>query len=146
MKIPESLNLKKKSLIIVTGTREARFYSVHDGIFEEKNTIEIPRVKYSDNEGFFARLRKGLKGGSGYAREPISDTLDDKFIKEFKIAFTKTLDADHFEEIYLFSPDYIGKRLLETLPKDMLKIVNYAGHGNYLKLTPVEVLEMIEKE
>ena len=106
----------------------------------------MPRERYSDDEGFFMRMARGLNLGSGSAKEPISDKLDIKFIKEFHQKMMQMLDTGHYDKIYLFSPDYMGKRIIDDLPSEIKPLINYTGHGNYLKRPTGEILEMIKNE
>ena len=134
----------ERAIIAITGTREAKFFSVHDGAFEEKGMIEIPREHYSDDEGFFMRMVRGFRMGAGSEKNNLGDKLDKKFIKDFHIKLMEVLNTNHYDKIYLFSPDYIGKRLVEDLPHEIRPLVNYVGRGNYLKRPPEEMLEMIK--
>lgn len=145
IKIPESFGFGDKSaLIIVAGAKAAKIYAALGGMMDEVADIPAAEIHYTDKEGFFASSGSGQSFGSGAT----SDRLDEKEKAEFKINIESALSRvwqPSFTEIYLLSPEWNRETVIGALPPGaaQAKITNVAG--NFVKRSPLEILEIIIK-
>jgi len=135
----------KKALLIVSGKKEAKFYLANAGEVKKIDQLLPEEFKYSDNEGYFETRAMGKVVGSGSVRERMKNYLIQQFSD--KLA-DKTLSLDKenkFDEIYLFSPDYMKNWVRENLSPQLIKKIVLQSEGNYVQNPPFDLLEKIKK-
>jgi hypothetical protein len=145
MKIPQEFFQfsGEKALVIVSGTKEAKFYTASDGNFEELVSVKSPEIRYSDKEGFFAVKAKGENIRSGAVRNNVGMKEKKEFLAILKSECEK-VKKESFDYTALMAPEHAVSEITNSLcfSKDKIKIV---GKGNYLDRTPVELLKILTK-
>jgi hypothetical protein len=107
------------SLFISADAYEARFYCAHRGILEELESFKMsPRTEDSKVK-FRARVVYTIHG---------------------------LLDEYQFKNIYLFSPEYIAKRIVKDLEPNEEEKIKIKFFGRYSELHPLELLKMFWKQ
>ncbi|MBZ1356328.1 MAG: host attachment protein [Candidatus Nealsonbacteria bacterium] len=147
MQISEKLpQFTKKSLIIVTGGQSAEIYFVHKGMIDKLDSFKFENLKYSDNEGFFARGGKGMNFGYGGTLEENKQEFIHKFLKELRVLIDKNFKEKEPENIYVFSPDYMKNDLRDSLSKEMQSKIVLSLNGNFTEVHPFDLLKKIKRE
>jgi hypothetical protein len=106
------------SLFISADVYEANFYLAHKGALEELESFRMsPQVK--EKKKFQARVDYTIHS---------------------------LLDEYQFQNIYLFSPEYVAKRIVKGLEPNEEEKVKIKFFGKYAKLHPFELLKMFWKQ
>lgn len=133
----------EKVLLIVAGETTARFFIAGDGIIEEAEPLQIPRVHYSDKEGFFIK-GAGVQKTSGSVREEDRRSAQAEFLQDLVVEVQRLHTHDHFHSLYLFSPDYMSKETKEVLPADLRSLIKMEFPGNLAWKHPFDFLRAIK--
>jgi hypothetical protein len=147
MKIPEAFFQfdKEKTLIIVTGKQEAKFYLGEKGEFRLEESFKLATPKYSDKEGFCERGGRGQTYGFGSSREAPKEKIRQDFLKNLKSVLKNIEDREKIEAVYLLSPSYILNEVRSSLPADFRKKIKFSLAGHYFNLRPMELLKKIKE-
>lgn len=149
MKISQKLPQFERfpALFITSGEYEAHFYLAFSGEIEEKNVIKMsPRDEAKEKQAF-----TGHKAGM---MDLSSVTHHGNYIEDLKMKFARSVhESIHdliseykLEEIYLFAPKYVAKRLLSGLDKSEQKKVRMQFYKEYTKYSPINLIESFQKE
>lgn len=134
-----------KTLLIVAGETAAKFYLAENGVIDELDPFKLPKERYSDREGFFAR-RGSQSMSSGSVYENPKEHLHEQFLHGLAGEVRKIHEMRHFRSIFLFSPDYMIKEAKEALAKGFRKMVRLEFVGNLTTKRPFELLSLIRAE
>ncbi len=132
------------ALLIVTGKQSAEFFILNQGTAERVDQFEIPKTKYSDNEGKSIRVGRGTSMVSGGSREPDKQQITVEFLRELKKRIRPLLTANEVRSTYLYAPDHLMPHLKEALSATIKKTYAMSFLGNYLGYKPLELIEMIQ--
>lgn len=107
----------EKALLIAASPMSARFFVASNGVVNEVASFVVPRVKYSDAEGFSQSKRGGKTVRSGSVRE--KDKVSEW--REFSVTFRATfrdIAAQHRDVTvaHVFAPPAIVEPLRALLP------------------------------
>lgn len=127
-------------LIVVTGAQDADIYFVSNGVFEKIKSIQIPRRRYSDEEGFSVQK----SGVSGSAREYPKEAVRQEFLNELERELKAISKKEKITSVCLFSPDYFLKTVKSSFPYLLRDKIKVAIAGNYIHYRPLEILEKIK--
>lgn len=141
-KLPQFMN--DVALLIVTGDKESNFFIASNGVIKKADAFISRRPVYSDNEGF--TVSQGGNGvyQSGSVREIKKQFLWKEFLHHFIEEMKHLVNEYNITKIYLFSPDYFIKNVVEALPNDLKVKIKHTEAGNYNKLHPVELIKKIK--
>lgn len=147
MKISEDLPqfTTEKVLLIVTGTFHAELYEVHDGSFEQIESVKGERPEFDDKAGYFETRTRGGVQTSSTAYEDTDDRVRVAFLREFEDALQQTFKKRDLDLIFLFSPEHTLQGVLEKIPHNYREIVKGTFQGDYSSKHPFELLGMIKK-
>jgi hypothetical protein len=147
MLIEEKLSqfVEDASLLIVAGESSAKFYLAGNGVIEELDPFHLPKLHYSDREGFFAR-RGGQSNNSGSVYENPKEYLHKQFLHGLTDEVKHAQERHGFQSIYLFAPDYMMKGVKECLPKEFRDMLRLEFIGNLAAKHPLELLRLIKAE
>ena len=137
---------KERALFIVTGRQIGKLYTAEKGNVREVALVEEPKLRYSDNEGFFMRGGGGRTYGSGAVREPKGTETKQRFLKKFSAKVAEVVRARQPEAIYLFTPDYAVTELKEELPPEAQRKIRFAFLGNFVKFGPQKLLAKVDEK
>jgi len=148
MKISEKLPqfIEDRTLLIVTGQQSAAFYMAYKGEINEIKKMRIENPKYSDKEGFFTRSGFGKRFGSGSVYEPKNLKTKKEFLREFEETMEDIARTDGVDKIYIFTPGYYASNIKERIPDSMNNLIEQTYMGNFLKLKPFKLLEIIKEK
>ncbi|HEX7586250.1 MAG TPA: hypothetical protein VF390_01290 [Patescibacteria group bacterium] len=107
------------SLFISSGEYEAHFYLAHQGILEELESFKMP---------------------------PREEDLKRKFQARVNYAIHSLVDEYQFHSIYLFSPEYVAKRIIKGLEPNEEEKIKMKFFGEFIKLHPLKLLKMFWKQ
>lgn len=144
MHIPNELQQfrNKNALLLAAGKQTAVAYRIEGDDIRELFTITAPHEEYADNEGIFQAAPNGRHvSGAIEVRqdeEDLKNLLDELEPKYKEI-------ADDFDELYFFAPDMSTNRIKESLPKSWQEKITHEERGEYVKLSPLELLGMIAR-
>lgn len=138
----------QRTLIVVSGRREAILYLVNNGEIWKKEKIEVEDPEYSDKEGFFkssSRTGGTMKAGSVY-KEKITYNLTREYLDKLEEKIKNFLYKEKIKNVFLFCPDYMKKEILKKTPKEFKDIIHFTKMGNYINSHPFELLEGIQED
>lgn len=136
----------EKALLIITGKQDAEFYLAHKGVLEKIEGFEIPRIAYSDNEGFMKKGRLGMFMGAGYVREDKKRAMRYKFLNLLE-SYLKDVTKKHSPaSVYLFCPAYVMQAVKAIIPYPLKEQPIKSFTGDYHKQHPFKILEKIQKQ
>lgn len=149
MKISKSLPQFERfpALFITSGEYEAHFYLAFKGEVNEKNVIKMaPRDEAKEKQAF-----TGHKAGM---MDLTSVSHHGNYIEDLKMRFVRNVHgvihdllADYkLEEIYIFAPKYVTRRILDGLDKAEQKKVRMQFYKEYTKYSPINLIETFQKE
>lgn len=145
MKISQKLpQFSQKTLLIVAGRQSGDLYFAHNGEIDKIDSVRVETPTYSDKEGFFMRVGRGMTLGRwSVLEEPKEETLN-KFLKELKEKIQNFMKEKEVEEIYLFSSDFVRKGLPRVLSSEINQKIVGVFNGNFLKQHPFELIKKIK--
>src|SRR3989344_1938536 len=127
-------------LIVVTGKQEAKFYLAQDGEIERIADFELETPHYSDREGAVVRGGSGRRGqgrfATGLAATHQKEKMHNDFLKTCKEHLAKILPTIKATKLYLFSPSYVGKDVMELFPANVQKNTKWIAKGIYISKHP----------
>ncbi len=132
------------ALIVVAGQQEAQLYRVHDGVLEPLDNIKVPKPHYSDREGHFKVRSQGGVVRSGAPRELQDEDIAFSFLHELKKDL-KSIRAEAYSKVYLFSPSYVKNQLIRAVPIQLKGKIVKIIEGNYYKHHPLTILRKLKK-
>ncbi len=143
MQLPNQLKEKinQPALIIISSEQQAKFYMVVDDVVTLAREVGVEKPEYSDHEGFFQGSGGGKELNSGSVEKDVKHIVREDFLKVFTPGAKEMLDAEEFKQVYLLAPSTVLSSLEEHLPKARLSKPLIKVAGNYVKLSPLEVLE-----
>ncbi|MDP3953918.1 MAG: host attachment protein [bacterium] len=148
MQIPQQLPQfeDEKTLLIVSGNQSGLFYIAQNGMIEKINEMSIETPKYSDKEGFSSNRSTNMGViSSGSSTETDKHVVWNKFIKEASEYISELHKKSEFEKIWLYCAPEIINDFRKGLPGPVASLVEKEFRGTYLKLSPVELLELSQK-
>ena len=148
MQIPQDLPQFKeqKTLIIVSGTHEARYMLAHQGNIEDIDQFKKEKITYSDREGHFLKRAFGRVFGSGSVYEQPKERELIEFAEEFEKHTKKVISSTDPDSVILASPDYAENIILGKMSNDSKDKILLTLKGNYYKMSIPDILERIKKE
>lgn len=138
---------KFPALFITSGEYEAHFYIAHKGKLELKEKIKMsPRENAKEKQAFEGQ-RVGDRLLSSFTnRGRFVEDLKRKFVREVHGKIHDILAEEKLEEIYIFAPKYVTKRIIDGLDKQEQKKVRMQFYKEYTKENPVKLIEVFQKE
>lgn len=146
MKIPQKLPqfVKNHALLIVSGKQVAKIFFARNHGIVKLQEIKMERPQFSDNEGFSTHGPRGRQGSvSGSEREIREPEIVKPFLKMLNAEVKKILQQYKIKEIYIFTPDYMSRKVPHALPQQAQRLVRKEVIGNYLQFSPVLLLHKI---
>ncbi|MDP2629087.1 MAG: hypothetical protein Q8P45_00075 [Candidatus Harrisonbacteria bacterium] len=136
---------EEKTLLIVSGQQAAHFYLAHRRQIRSLGEFVVKNPRYSDREGYFKRSGKQMDFGSGSVYEAKKEKVHQDYLRTFEIEVKKKLLQYQVKVIYLYVPQTIAKELRARLPLGAQKLVRRTCRGNFLHLSPLELIGKINK-
>jgi hypothetical protein len=149
MQIKSGLNQFNQGevLLAVAGDRTAKFFIAGNGEIDLVAEVKELVPEYGDNEGFFGGTKGGSKGRMGSPNHEVNkEYLFNKFAKKFEEKVAEAEAGRAGLPIYLFAPAFIHNLLAKSLPKAIAARIKMNIAGNFLHATPLELIELIEKQ
>ncbi|EKE24963.1 MAG: hypothetical protein ACD_5C00342G0001 [uncultured bacterium] len=135
------------ALFITSGEYEAHFYIAFDGKLELKEKIKMPPRENAKEKQAFEGQRVGDKILSSFTnRGRFIEDLKKKFAREVHSKIHDILAEERLEEIYIFAPRYVTKRIINSLDKQEQKKVRMQFYKEYTKENPIKLIEIFQKE
>lgn len=135
------------ALFITSGEYEAHFYLAFQGKLELINKIKMPPRKNAKEKQAFEGQRAGDRLLSSFTnRGRFIEDLKKKFAREIHNAIHNILAANKLEEIYIFAPKYVAKRIINGLDKQEQKKIRMQFYKEYTKENPIELIKIFQKE
>ncbi|MBW6431944.1 host attachment protein [Patescibacteria group bacterium] len=136
----------KSVLLVTTGGSVSVFFIAKNGFLKEVSRVEEGTSHYSDREGFFQRSGSGKVFGSGSVYEENNVEREKRFVKKVVDEILKIDQKSVLDEIYLYSPRYISKRIQSDLPKILKDKITETFDHNYVNEHPITLLEKIKSK
>jgi len=134
MKIPAHFSsLSNASLIIATGTHDAKIYAIENGAMVEDEEIRRDAAVYSDAEGFFAHGARGEDSGYG-------EKLRKDFLKDLARHVKEIAGKHAVDKVVFFAPEEQFSETQETLSPELRSKIVCAKRGNYSKRKVLDLL------
>lgn len=135
------------ALFITSGEYEAHFYIAFEGKLELKEKIKMPPRENAKEKQAFEGQRIGDRILSSFTnRGRFIEDLKRKFTREVHSAIHNILSEKKIEEIYIFAPKYVTKRIIDGLDKQEQKKVRMQFYKEYTKENPIKLIEIFQKE
>lgn len=146
MKISNNFShfITESSLIIVSGTQDAKFYISENGNINLLNSIKIEKPDYSDREGFFQMRARGLSVRSGSVVKSKNRMVIMPFLRSFKEELAKIARNSAVSDIFLFYPGHLA-RIVNFIPRTLRKKIKLEVRGNFNDSHPFDLLKKIEE-
>ena len=135
---------QQKTLFVVLGTQEGKFYLASEGEINEVEHIKVPNQTYSDKEGHFEKRGHGNFYGSGSVEEEKDYNVEKKFSKTVSEKLQEYQNNKSFDVINLFVPSHLKKYIEEDWGVDLQKKVENHIDGNYVSENPIELIKKVE--
>lgn len=132
---------QEDALFIVLSKSNGAFYEAKKGNISHIDSFTVDKDTYTDNEGFFERGGKGQVFGSGSVLEPNKREEYTRLVKSFKKK-CKDNDLNKYDDIYIFCPDYLSKKIRNALPHAKSHVEIF--RGNYQHVHPFALLKMVQ--
>ena len=143
-KLPQFEN--SPALFITSGEYEAEFYLALDGTLERKVKIKMPPREEAKEKQAFVGVKSGRFGLAAVShRGAYIEDLKRKFQKKVHGVIHDLLAQYKMKEIYLFSPRYSAKRIMDGLDKSERKKVRMEFFDEYIKVSPLKMIEIFWK-
>lgn len=135
------------ALFITSGEYEAHFYIAFEGKLELEKKLKMPpRENAKEKQGFVGR-KGGMQSLSAVSHHG-------QYVQELKMNFTRNihkiihdiLSKYHLEEIYIFAPKFVAKRIIDGLDKSEQKKVRMQFYKEYTKNNPIDLIEKFQQE
>lgn len=143
MQLPQFRN--ETALLLVTAKQHGVLYVAHDGALDEAASLEEPKARYSDHEGFFVSSGTGHTA-SGAVYEENKQEVIRKFAKKIVAEAERLVRERGVNSIYLFVPGYVEKEFIRDLPNALKGLVRHTFTGNHVDEHPFKLLEKIQAE
>lgn len=145
MKIPSTLvQFKDKAgLILVTGTEEAKFFVIQNGIISNVFQFRLEKVKFSDREDSSRHGSATFETGAKI--EQLKKLARQDFIKNFKEETARLSAQQKIDYVYLLAPQLIVKELEKALPAILKKKLIKTCTGNFCKESMLNILKKVKK-
>ncbi len=136
--------LEKKAVIILSGFHQGKIIIVENGEIYIKEDFRIETPSYEGREGFF---QSGTNNSGVFSSAFANENKKEKSLKELKKEFREKIKdiSDEFEEVYLFSPDYLKNEMKELVSHFFKRKVIF-NSGDFCSHHPFEILEILSKE
>ena len=132
----------KKALLIVTGSQNGKIYCATNSKIEELASIHIPGARFYDTGGFLERPAKNKKMETTLIHLK-SQLLRVPFLRELEKQLIPLLRIHAFASIYIFSPDGLAKHIAELIPRQLKNSIRMVVSGNYVRFSPLLLLEKV---
>lgn len=148
MKIKQNLPQFKdaRSLIIVSGAQEGFLYLAYNEEIDKIEHIFEETPSYSDREGHFMKSGTNQDVVQGSVYENKKNYIKKSFIKRSVETIKSIVKKYDIKFIYIFSPQYLEKDLLKTLPNSVNEKVVETFLGNYSNEHEFKLLEKIKEK
>lgn len=83
--------------------------------------------------------------GSGSVYENKIDYVEHKFLSMLEKQVRDLSREEDFGRVFLFAPEFIARRIQESLPSEVRKKIGFIAHGNFTRSHPTVLLRMIEE-
>ncbi len=136
---------KETSLIVVSGTNDARLLIAKDGEINEVEYIKANKPDYSDKEGHFKVRTSGKTIRSGAVYEDKVHIVKQEYYKLLQPKLKSYTGKHDFNNIYLFCPQPINEEITKNFPSNVRNKITLVETGNFKRLHPLKLLEKIHK-
>lgn len=149
MKIPKTLPQFERfpALFITSGEYEAHFFVAFRGEVESTHVIKMaPRDEAKEKQAFVGH-KAGMQSLSAVShRGNYLEDLKQKFAREVHKTIHDFIAEYKLEEIYVFAPKYVIRRIMDCLDKSEQKKVRMQFYKEYIKESPLKLIELFELE
>lgn len=132
----------KKALLIVTSSQQGKIYCATRSKIEELASVNIPGARFYDTGGFLSRTPKNEKQENALIHLK-SQLLRVPFLRELEKQLLPILRTQVYASIYIFSPDGLSKHIAELIPRQLKDSIRLVVSGNYLRFSPLLLLEKV---
>ncbi len=143
-KLPQFKN--KRTLIVITGKQEGKFYLAYKGIIEKLTYFKFTKPKYSDREGHFVTKGGAGKYKTGSVYEPKKEKLRIELIKRLQEKLKTILKRRKIDSIYIACPEYLKNRIKDAFPSSASKKIDLVIFGDYCHSHVYKLLEKIKEK
>lgn len=134
------------SLFISSGEYEAHFYLAHQGTLEEVESFKMPPREEARGKQAFIGASQTKALGAVTHHGAYVEELKRKFQARVDYTIHNLLDEYQFQNIYLFSPEYVAKRIIKGLEPNEEEKIKMKFFGEFIKLHPLKLLKMFWKQ
>lgn len=134
-------------LFITSGEYEAHFYLAFKGNLKLINKIKMPpRENAKEKQGFIGKRGTMQNLAAVSHRENYLQELKSKFSKKIHEVIHSILAEYKLEEIYIFAPKFVTKRIMNDLDKTEQKKIRMQFYKEYTKENPIKLIEIFQRE
>lgn len=135
------------ALFITSGEYEAHFYLASKGEMKLERTLKLsPRENAKEKQAFEGQ-RVGDRMLSSFTnRGRYVEDLKRKFSRQAHEVIHDVLAKERLEEIYIFAPKYVARRIMDGLDKQEQKKVRMQFYKEYTKENPIKLIEIFQNE
>ncbi|MDQ7814254.1 MAG: hypothetical protein RDU25_00395 [Patescibacteria group bacterium] len=131
-------------LLLVCGKTAGKIFQIDGRTCELKETISSAAVEMYADKNPQVELDHDFKGHSKTLIKTNRTEKQDRLIKLIDISLREHLNTEH-QEIFIFCPQEISKKLLESMQQTIRIPLEVVRYGNFLKFHPKDLLELIER-
>ena len=149
MKIPKDLSQFKDTptLFLVSGEFEAKFYVAGNGEISETGSFVLnPREEAKEKQAFVGK-KGGMQSFSAVSHHGrYIEDLKERFLRKLRDSVDEISNREKIKSIYIFAPGHAESRINEKLSKEARDKVTHTHEGQYLRESPLHLLEMMKKQ
>ena len=143
MRISQQLpKFTEKTMFIVTGKQDARFYIAHGDVIERVASFRIRQPNYSDREGFRQFTPAGIRGMiSGSVLNPVDRAIRLEFRHTIAATAAALFRLNQIKRVILFAPRQFISDTKLSLPKNVQAIITHIIAANLYESHPFELIK-----
>lgn len=148
MKISKKLpQFEEPTLFITSGEYESRFYLAHNGQIDLKKTIKLaPREEAKEKQGFIGKKGGRMDLASVSHHGAYIEDLKRRFQKENHAVIHDFIYGDKINEIVLFAPRYVSRRIMAGIDGSEKHKVRMKFYEELTKYNPTKMIARFWEE
>lgn len=135
-----------KVLVAVLSSKDAKFYVASNSIMEELESFRLDEPKYSNDWTVRGVNSDKISSSRNSAYRSRKNSILTDFLHEFSKHLSGVVNKFPISKTFIFCPSYMDRRIRAVLTTGVKKSLVAVYHGNYVKMHPFELLEMIEAD
>lgn len=141
MNTPDHIpSVPTSTLLIVSGSQVAELYHLKGRHLEHISSVKNTEDEY-ENRNYSSR--PGTTYGQDISHENEQTIIRRDFDNELTEEVKKAISLHAVEDVYLFCPAEVSNEIREFLPQEVQKMLKGEIHGNYVKNSPLDLLEKL---